>query len=135
MNILASLISMIFLATASLNWQASTDPKTYGYKVHYANYSTPAPYPYTRDVGNVTSYTFTDLSTSKKYCFAVTLYAYTSARNTGFTESNYSNRQCGTITVHPNFANTPNYRTSGSDNPAPANYPYNPLPDCTQCHS
>lgn len=132
--LLVMIASLCLAATATVNWQASTDPKVYGYKVYFDNHSTP-PYGRHLDVGNVTSHRFENLSTQKLYCFAVTQYAYTSSHQTGYVESGYSNHQCGTIAIHDDYRGRPNYRASGADNPAPDNFPNNPLPDCGQCHS
>lgn len=117
-------------ATVSLSWLGVADPSVTGYRVRYSNYSTP-PYQRYVDVGNVTSATFNHISSNRTYCFAVTALVNYSSQTV---ETAYSNHMCGTIAPHPDYAGHPRYRTSGTDNPRPAAYPYNPLPDCTTCH-
>ena len=122
-------------ATITLNWTPVTDPKLYAHRIHYSNYSSNLPLPYNFIVNDTSNtYQFTNISTSKKYCYAVSFLFYTSATHTGSIESSPSNKQCGIVTVHPNFGGVPSYRTSGTDNPRPANVAPKVLPDCTPCH-
>ena len=128
-------LTAVIGATMTINWTPGTDARQYGHKIYYSNYSGNPPFPYSVQVNdNTSSHVFSNISVSKKYCYAVSFMFYTSAHQTGSAESALSNKQCGKITVHSNFANTPNYRISGADNPAPSNYEYNPIPDCGQCH-
>jgi hypothetical protein len=73
--------------TATLAWDAVTDPNLQGYRVYYGT----APATYSQffglglDVGNVTTYTVTGLNSTTRYYFAVTAF------DTSNNESSYSN--------------------------------------------
>lgn len=69
--------------TATLTWDAETDPTVIGYKVYSG--TTSAAYGSPVDVGNVTSFKVINLTPGKTYFFAVTAY-----NNAGY-ESSYSN--------------------------------------------
>src|SRR5208337_4591964 len=81
-----ALISVFFLsataysAQVTIAWNPSTDSSTIGYKVYYGNQS--GDYSSVADAGANLSYTFTGLSASLPYYFAVT--AYTEAAQSGF---------------------------------------------------
>ena len=133
--LLVLLTTIATAATITLNWTPVTDSKLYAHRIYYANYSSPLPLPYSINIaGSANSYTFTNISTSKKYCYAVSFLFYTSNRQTGSTESLPSNRQCGKVTVHDNYGSVPNYRTSGTAVVRPDTLPAKTLPDCTSCH-
>jgi hypothetical protein len=59
-------------ATATVTWDANTEPDLAGYKVHYG--TSPGTYDTTVDVGNVTSYGTPTLTDGTTYYFAVTAY-------------------------------------------------------------
>jgi len=73
-------------ATATLTWDAVADPNVVGYRVYYGTVS--GTYDQTPgqglNVGTVTTYTVTGLSSGKRYFFAATAF-------TSNTESTYSN--------------------------------------------
>ncbi|OPY74742.1 MAG: FG-GAP repeat protein [Syntrophorhabdus sp. PtaU1.Bin050] len=69
-------------AQITLAWNASTDEDLVGYKVYYGTAS--RQYEWSIDVGNVTTYTITNLSDGVKYYFAATAY------NSSNVESAYS---------------------------------------------
>ena len=75
--------------TAALTWDAATDPNVSGYRIYYG--SGPGTYLQSFgkgiNVGNVTTYTVTGLTSGSRYYFAVT--AYDSSGN----ESRYSNEE------------------------------------------
>ena len=79
--------------TATLTWDASVDPRVSGYRIYYGT----APRTYFQpigqglDVGNITSYTVTGLSSATTYYFAAT--AYDSLNS----ESDFSNEAHKTI--------------------------------------
>jgi fibronectin type 3 domain-containing protein len=64
-------------------------PDLAGYKIYYGNSS--GNYSYSIDVGNVTTYTLTDLTEGQTYYFAATAY------DTSGNESEYSNEISTTI--------------------------------------
>jgi len=66
----------------TLIWDANTEPDLEGYKLYYGYAS--REYPYSIDVGNLTSYTVTDLEAGETYYFTVTAY------NASGYESDYS---------------------------------------------
>jgi hypothetical protein len=135
LGMLLVLATACFAATITLNWTPVTDPKLYAHRIYYSNYSSAMPLPYSIDsTGTENSHTFNNVSTSKKYCYAVSFLFYTTAHQTGSIESVPSNKQCGVVTVHDNFGSVPNYRSSGADNFRPETLPEKPLPDCTPCH-
>jgi hypothetical protein len=72
--------------TVTLNWTASADPSETGYRVYYGTSSGTYVQTYGQgiDVGNVTTYNVTGLSTGVLYYFAVTAY------DAGGNESAYS---------------------------------------------
>jgi hypothetical protein len=70
-------------AQVTLAWDASTDPDIAGYKVYYGNSS--GSYQAVIDVGNLTTWSISNLIDGTTYYFAATDY------NTSGTESGYSN--------------------------------------------
>ncbi len=70
-------------AQVTLAWDASTDPKIVGYKIHYGNSS--GSYQTVIDVGNIATYTISNLLDGTPYYFVATDY------NTSGIESGYSN--------------------------------------------
>jgi len=70
-------------AQVTLAWDASTDPSIAGYKVYYGASS--RSYQVVIDVGNITTYTISNLQSGSPYYFATTDY------NTSGLESGYSN--------------------------------------------
>jgi fibronectin type 3 domain-containing protein len=77
----------ISVPTATLVWDAVTHPDLSGYRIYYGTTLGTYLQPYGQglDVGNVTSYTVTGLSSGTQYYFRVT--AYDASNN----ESVYSN--------------------------------------------
>jgi len=77
-------------STATLTWNASTDPRVIGYRVYYG--TAPRTYIQARNegikLGLVTSYTVTGLKSGTRYYFAVTAYKPPSPETD---ESDYSN--------------------------------------------
>jgi len=69
-------------AQVKLAWDTNTDEDLAGYKVYYGTAS--RQYEWSIDVGNVTTYTITNLSDGVKYYFAATAY------NSSNVESAYS---------------------------------------------
>jgi len=90
-------------ATATVTWDANTEPDLAGYKVYYSttsgSYGTPV------DVGNTTSHPISGLSAGTTYYFAVT--AYDASGN----ESPYS----AEVTVAVPAGNTPPQVTAPAD--------------------
>ena len=89
-----------FAGQASLSWEApsSNDDGTpltdlNGYKIYYG--TAPGNYTQNIDVGNVTTYTFTDLTDGQTYYFVATAY------NTARIESGYSNEVSKIIPSSP----------------------------------
>ncbi len=84
--------SMLFAAQIRLAWDANSEPDLAGYKVYYGtasrSYGTPI------NVGNVTTYTVTGLTTGQTYYLAVTAYDNASPAN----ESTYSTEVSGAAT-------------------------------------
>lgn len=76
-----------FAGTIKLRWDPVSDSDIYGYKIYYGYES--AIYTYSADVGNVTTYTLTNLNDCITYYIAVTSYDF--YRN----ESGYSNESSG----------------------------------------
>src|SRR5262245_61895468 len=86
-----------FAGGATLAWDPETNPAVVGYALYYG----PAAGNYTSriDVGNVTSYTVTNLTEGATYHFAVTAY------DASHTESPFSNDVSGTIPYSAPVAN------------------------------
>src|SRR5512136_1446198 len=84
--------SILFAAQIRLAWDANSEPDLAGYKVYYGtasrSYGTPV------NVGNVTTYTVTGLTTGQAYYLAVTAYDNASPAN----ESTYSTEVSGAAT-------------------------------------
>jgi Fibronectin type III domain len=59
-------------STVTLSWGKSPSRDVKGYRLHYG--TTPKRYSETIDVGNVTTYTITNLIPRKRYYFVVTAY-------------------------------------------------------------
>ena len=74
--------STIFGASVTLGWSPSGSPGVTGYKIYYGNVS--GSYTQNIDAKNTTTYTVSNLDTTKQYYFATTAYTTTS-------ESYYSN--------------------------------------------
>src|SRR2546422_7956024 len=70
-------------AQVTLAWDPNTDPDLAGYKLYYGTSS--GSYPFSVDVGNVTSYTLSALLEGRIYYFAATDY------NLSLAESGFSN--------------------------------------------
>src|SRR2546425_418414 len=70
-------------AQVTLAWDANTEPDLAGYKLYYGFSS--GSYPFSADVGNVTSYTLSGLLEGRIYYFAATAY------NSSLGESGFSN--------------------------------------------
>src|SRR4051812_45938720 len=73
--IVLSSASIVSAQTATLAWDASTDPAVTGYRVSFGAAS--RGYTQTVDVGNVTQYTVSGLALSFDYYFAVQAYTAT----------------------------------------------------------
>jgi len=75
--------------SVTLAWDPNPEPDVSGYKIHYGNAS--RNYPYSTNVGNVTTATVYGLQEGLVYFFAVT------AHNTSGLESDYSNEVTNSI--------------------------------------
>jgi hypothetical protein len=69
----------VFAGSATVSWNANTEPDLAGYKIYYgtAPRSGACPtggYPNVQNVGNVTTYTFNNLTNGVTYYFSVTAY-------------------------------------------------------------
>ncbi len=103
------LVSLIFVnkalaGTATLSWNANTEPDLAGYKIYYGTSprtGTCPPGGYTNNVnvGNVTSYTFNNLTNGQTYYFSVT--AYDTSNNESGCSSEVSKVISATDTTPP----------------------------------
>ena len=84
------LIPNSFAAQLRIAWDPNTEPDLAGYEVFFG--TAPRSYGTPINVGNVTTYTFTELTSGQTYYFAVR--AYDSSNN----ESGFSNEVSGTAT-------------------------------------
>ncbi len=97
-------------AQVTLAWNASTGPNLAGYNVYYGTAS--GDYDWSRNVGNVTTSTISDLASGvPTYCFAVKAY------NTSGQESAYSNEVCTSTSSTCSYSisptSAPPYTASG----------------------
>jgi len=70
---------MVPIGTATISWNANTEPDLAGYKVYYGtsprtNSCPPGGYYDEIDIGNATSHTFNNLAKGKIYYFSITSY-------------------------------------------------------------
>ena len=89
-------------AQVTLNWTASTSSNVTGYKIHYGTVSTSLGN--TTDVGNVTSYTFSGLSTGATYYFEATAYDSSGDQSGDSNEVSYTVPSSCSYTISPTSA-------------------------------
>lgn len=90
--------------SATLTWDANTEPDLDGYKVYYGTTARTGTCPQggyqtTLDVGNVTTYTLNGLTDGQVYYFSVTAY------DTSDNESCFSNEVSKLIAPDPTYGN------------------------------
>ena len=111
--------------TATVSWNANTEPDLAGYKIYYgtsprSGSCPPGGYANNIDVGNVTSHTFNNLTDGATYYFSVTAY------DTSSNESTCSSEVSKAMTVKTynvsDFTNlVADWMKTGSGSPADVN--------------